>query len=133
MALAVLFGCLYAPASLWLKLVAIFAIFPVLIIVLSMAELPEGRTGQALQQLGVLSYAIYVIHGTVLLVWMSWYAAKGLALPTSGAVLALLVGAVIGVGWVADRWFDRPVRSWLQATLRRLNSGSARALQAPRP
>ncbi|MDM0111944.1 acyltransferase [Variovorax sp. J22R133] len=133
-ALAVLFGCLYAPAHLWFKLAAIFVIFPVLIMVLSFAELPRGKVGDGLAQLGVLSYAIYVVHGTVLQVWMSGYAAAGLPLPTSGLTFMLLIGAVLAVSWLADRWFDRPVRSWLQAMLRRrFNSGSARALPASRP
>jgi len=108
--LGLLLACLYAPDHLWLQLLTVFVFSPLLIMTLSRTELPAGRLGNALQRAGVLSYAVYVLHGTVLLAWMGWHAAAGMPLPTSALTMVGLLAAVLGLSWMADRWFDRPVR-----------------------
>jgi len=114
LALVVLLGCLYAPASTWLKLAAIFVIFPVLLWVLSATELPVGRLSAGLRELGVMSYAVYMMHGPVLFTWTRLQPNLDAAgMPVVWAIVLLLV-AVVLASWAADRLFDRPVRGLLQ-------------------
>jgi len=127
-ALAVLFGLLVAPAHLWLELGAIFLVFPLLIVVLGAAELPDGRVGDALQRLGVLSYAVYVLHGPLLRAWLYLYPASVLDAKVVIGTTLLLV-TVVAVSWAADRWFDRPIRSKLQLRLRQRASRAPAAAQ----
>jgi len=119
LALAVLLACLYAPASTWLKLAAIFVIFPVLLVVLSTTELPAGRLSTALRELGVMSYAVYMMHGPVLFTWLRVQpslAAQGVPFE---ACIALLLAGVVLASWAADRLFDRRVRGLLQQRIAR--------------
>ncbi len=125
-ALAVLLACLAAPSSVTLKLSAIFLVFPALILVLAMTDLPPGRAGDALRQLGVASYAVYMMHGPVLFAALPLLAALSAAqAPSMGWALPVLA-TVIAVSWASDRWFDRPVRKRLMAMVReRKTAGTA--------
>ena len=118
-ALTVLLAVLYAPAATGLKLVAILVIFPALLAVLSATELPSGRQSTWLQELGVISYAVYMMHGPILLLWSLAPAGTPQTGLHFGWTAALLLGVIVLVSWAADRFFDRPVRSYLQRRLAR--------------
>jgi peptidoglycan/LPS O-acetylase OafA/YrhL len=130
-ALAALGGCLWLPEHLGVKLAAIFVVFPLLILVLSATQLPQGRVGDALRGFGVLSYAVYAIHSPILFAWsavsLAWAVAPAMQWLS---VLPLLAGIVLA-SWVADRQFDRPVRSALQRRLRQRSARRAAELAAP--
>jgi len=114
LALAVLLACLYPAESTWLNLAAIFVVFPVLLWVLSTTELPSGRLSTALRELGVMSYAVYMMHGPVLLAWMQFQPSlEAAGIPVVGTIV-LMLATVVLVSWAADRCFDRPVRGLLQ-------------------
>lgn len=118
LALGVLLATICAPEEHWLKLTAIFGIFPVLMLVLGASDVPRGLVGAALRKLGVLSYAIYMMHGPILLAWLTLYLTPDIQ-PTESALVVLpILASIVLASWAADRWVDTPVRAWLTARLR---------------
>jgi peptidoglycan/LPS O-acetylase OafA/YrhL len=103
--------------------------FPLLIATAVQRE--PGRGIGIFQFLGVTSYAIYVLH--VPLRRLMQYGLKGflhrdlmmIDAPWSGFVFVILVCVT---GWLADRYYDAPVRRWLS---RKLQSTVGRRLKAP--
>ncbi|RZL54193.1 MAG: acyltransferase [Variovorax sp.] len=117
-ALGVLVAILGAPDELWLKLVAIFAVFPVLMLVLGASDVPRGLAGAALRKLGVLSYAIYMMHGPVLFAWLMLYLTPEARATISGLVALPFLASVLLASWATDRWLDVPVRARITQYLR---------------
>jgi peptidoglycan/LPS O-acetylase OafA/YrhL len=66
-----------------------------------------------LHAVGFVSYPIYVLH-VPLAQMMDTITSRRLAqfAPVGGIVMVVIL---IGVAMVADRWVDRPIRSWLTA------------------
>jgi peptidoglycan/LPS O-acetylase OafA/YrhL len=96
--------CLFCPAILWM-----------------LVKTEPPRWFQAIAaSLGSASYAIYIVHFPVYdtVLRASWRIPQ-LAewAPLTGA--AILVAVVI-LAFVAERWYDRPVRRWLTGFVRRL-------------
>ncbi|MEJ7685963.1 MAG: acyltransferase [Variovorax sp.] len=117
-ALALLIACLIGPSAPLMHAFAIFFIFPALIWTLASSSLPSGRAGAALRELGVVSYALYMLHSSVGLLYATALQRWSLA-PDAwpAAVIPLLVLLVVA-SWAGIRWFDRPVRGLLQRGLR---------------
>ena len=107
LALGVLMAILCAPDEPWLKLVAIFGVFPVLMLVLGASDVPRGIAGATLRKLGVLSYAIYMMHGPVLFAWLTFYMTPEVRETESVLVAIPLLAAVVLASWAADRWARR--------------------------
>lgn len=117
---------------------AVLILLPALVAVAVNSEPQPGWTG-TFKLLGVTSYAIYVLHPP-LLVCIDWFADKlrikyGHWVPQSGLIILVLIfcGA-----YLADRFYDKPVRAWLTAwfnklTARRLHQReNARKVRASR-
>ena len=118
LALGVLLATICVPEQHWLKLATIFGVFPVLMLVLGASDVPAGRAGAALRKLGVLSYAIYMMHGPILLAWLLLYLTPDVQ-PTESALVVLpILASIVLASWAADRWVDMPVRAWLTGRLR---------------
>lgn len=113
--LVVLVGCLVAPVNADVEIVSIFVVFPVLILALAEAELPMGMFSGALQQLGVISYALYMLHLAFQVALSELLAHFGIPDNRYPLLGIPLVGAMIAASWAADRWFDRPLRRKIQA------------------
>lgn len=122
LSLGLLLAILCAPDHLWIKLVAIFGIFPVLILVLGSSDVPRGLAGTALRKLGVLSYAIYMMHGPVLFAWLMLYLTPDVWTTKPALVAAPLLVCVVVVSWATDRWLDAPIRAWVVQYLRNRKS-----------
>ena len=91
-------------------------VFP-LLVALASGQQPAGRVRAFCGFTGATSYAIYVLH-----VPLVAFAHAGLArLQVAPGLLqvALFAIAVIGAGWAADLFYDRPVRRWLTGLARK--------------
>ena len=100
----------YANTALY-DLIVIVAVFPVLVWIC--VSNPSDRVSPLQEELGELSYPIYLFHMPVMAyvgVALGW-ALDGVMLGVV-ATLATLVAAAL-----AWRFYDRPVRSWLQHRL----------------
>jgi peptidoglycan/LPS O-acetylase OafA/YrhL len=72
-----------------------------------------GPRGQALFSLGgAASYALYLIHAPLGGVLNALFAAYGRPKGSAALGLAFLAGASV-IAWLAERYYDRPVRRWL--------------------
>ncbi|MGI4777686.1 MAG: acyltransferase family protein [Janthinobacterium lividum] len=117
LALAVLLATVCAPERHWLKLAAIFGVFPALMLVLGASDVPRGLAGTALRKLGVLSYAIYMMHGPILYGWLWLYLTPDTQPSRSVALMVPILGCTVLAAWLADRWFDTPIRAWVNQRL----------------
>ncbi len=117
-AIAALAACLWLPGHLWVVLPAIFLLFPLLTVVLSATRLPQGHTGAILRKIGVLSYAVYMLHSPILFAWLAINDAQEVEPATQWLLVLPLLSSVVMASWAADRWFDLPVRSALTLLLR---------------
>lgn len=116
--LGLLIAVLCLPDQLWLKLVAIFGLFPLLMVVLGSSDVPRGLVGVALRKLGVLSYAIYMMHGPVLFAWLMLYLTPDVWTTKPAYVAIPLLVGVVFVSWATDRWLDAPIRARITQYLR---------------
>jgi len=108
-----------ADARAWYDIVMITMAFPALIYV-SAAIVPTRRANKLCAFLGDMSYPLYAIH-VPLIHWIRWIA-NGSRLDThaywfQASTLVILVA----LSYPASRYFDRPVRAWLN---RRMTAGA---------
>lgn len=113
LALAALLATVCAPEQHWLKLAAIFGVFPALMLVLGASDVPRGFAGAALRKLGVLSYAIYMMHGPILYAWLWLYLTPDTQSSQSATLMVPILACTVLAAWIADRWFDKPLRAWI--------------------
>lgn len=122
--------------EVWLSVaeIALVCIGSPLIIFLAQRVDPPARIGRIFLWLGSISYAVYMLH------WPLYIAAIRLieklqltyAQVTPFAGIALLLVAMI-VAMLAERYYDRPVRAWLGAMLRRRRSTPLGARPSTQP
>jgi len=117
--LVVLVACLAARPRGWLEIACIVVVFPLLIHVLGHCRLELGVVGRALRNLGIASYALYMLHGAFQYAFVETAHWLGIE-PTQWPIIGIPVLALTVLGsWAADRWLDRPGRKFLQRALRR--------------
>jgi len=117
-------------------LVIIVGVFPALLCLALGDALPRVFEGAALFS-GRLSYPIYAIHVPIIALVARWvpFAGEDVATRLGGWLLVLIV--ILAAAYCLERFYDRPVRRWLQTPgsrrlvrpLRRPTSQDA----APRP
>lgn len=82
-------------------------VFPA-IVMLGAAVAPLRLMGRPMAWLGALSFPLYAIHWPLAALVGPWLA----AMPFWGAALVFTAIALM-LAWAAERWFDRPVRAWV--------------------
>jgi peptidoglycan/LPS O-acetylase OafA/YrhL len=85
--------------------------FPALVYLAASSE-PSGLTKSLFAQLGLSSYAVYVLHEPIL------YLARQLGMQGVWAWSGLVV-AIVVLSLLLDRLYDAPVRRWLERVLLR--------------
>ncbi len=111
-AILVLVGlCLIMPLSWGISadIAFIFVISPALLVAGSSVE-PSPSTARVFAVLGIISFPLYAIHRPVLAIGEAAVRISGLPawLIGTSSICGLLI-----VSYLADRFYDRPVRGWL--------------------
>ena len=114
LALVALLACLAAPAHPLLQLESTLLIFPLLILLLAECDLRLSIPGRALRQLGIVSYAVYMLHAPVGTAYTALTTFLGVSPDGEPAWAIASIACLILLSVVADRLFDRPVRAYLQ-------------------
>ena len=84
--------------------------------------------------LGRLSYPLYAVHLPLLTAGAALIAASGVGGWRRAAAEVLLVAGVVSIAWMAQRFYDEPVRRWLGLRLRArplADAGGQRAMIVP--
>ncbi len=125
---ALLLGTFALPLTrhvvLWEVLIVALE-FPLVILLAATVE-PGPRWRTPFRLLGLVSYAIYILHGPLMSMWEElWPHVRHHTLehdaPWDGLLLVLLL---LGFALVVDRVYDLPARAWLrQRLLRRRAAG----------
>lgn len=110
-----LLACLLAQtdSGALFDLVIVMVVAP-LLVWLGASYDPPAALQPAARWIGELSYPIYAIHYPLMFLWL--FAAKRAHLPLA----AQLIGFVLltaGLAWALNRWWDVPVRRWLNARI----------------
>jgi peptidoglycan/LPS O-acetylase OafA/YrhL len=91
----------------------ILIVLPLVVIVASRVE-PSGPMAKALSLAGLTSYAVYVLHYPIGQLTMLVIDRFDHDLERFHQIDSILfMPALLGVAWLADRHYDRPVRAWL--------------------
>ncbi|EJL26012.1 putative acyltransferase [Caulobacter sp. AP07] len=90
-------------------LACVTLLFP--LVVLMGAHDPGGAVGALCRRAGELSYPVYALHWAIWAVMLRVFPQEELARPLWFCGLALLVTPM--VAWIAQRFYDAPVRRWL--------------------
>lgn len=110
-----MFGPLGAPYGGWAAIVIVLFAYP-FITALSLHTEPTGALARMMSWLGILSFPLYAIHSP-LLILARQVALKLHVPPTIGQVAAIPV--IIALAWLAQQYFDKPVRHRLTQWARR--------------
>lgn len=120
-------------ASVFVELGVVCFIGPILIHYGQAIQPPKHAAG-TFAALGGASYAIYMIHFPVyeFIQRVSWRfpVLEREWTPWSGVVVLI---AIVAMGFAAERWFDRPVRGWMNAKLKARAKRRAAAQAALEP
>ncbi len=116
-----MFGPLGAPYGGWTAIAIVLFAYP-LITTLSLHAEPTGMLARTMSWLGILSFPVYAIHSPLL------HAARALApklhVPAIAGQLAA-VPVIIALAWLAQQYFDKPVRHRLTQWARRHERGAS--------
>ncbi|RZJ78893.1 MAG: acyltransferase [Flavobacterium sp.] len=114
--------CIGGAHHLWMngiyESVCVIIIFP-LIVYLGASGLIQGQREQKICKfLGDLSYPLYLVHYPIVYFYVAWISNnKGITiLQASPYALLILVSAII-LAHLSLKWYDEPVRKWLQKKL----------------
>lgn len=106
--------------------VATLVFFPAIVYIGACGATTDPFSTRTCNFLGQLSYPLYIIHYPVMYLFYAWVWANGLTFAEVWPVCCALFVAIIVMAWVALRFYDMPVRSWL--TRRWLHNRSAAAV-----
>ncbi len=101
----------WPPNSWWRDIIAVLIASPIFVIAARDAQPVWPRLGSFL---ATISYCVYVIHAPILDI--SSAIASKFRIPEPFVFSLTIVGLLIG-SWLLDRYYDRPLRKWLNSRL----------------
>ena len=101
----------------------IYPLFPALVLALSLnkSHLAQLFSAAPIYQLGVVSYALYLVHEMIHAAFKSWTSGLEASLPPVlhhayvGLSFLGLVGLSVGAAFVLNRFIEVPARRWIRA------------------
>ena len=112
-------GSFWLRANLWFEVFAMLLIFPTAVILGANAA-PHRTLVPLFSLLGTTSYAVYVFHVPLYLVYTTVWQKVGHARPADHAPISgiLYLLFLLAFAYAADRFYDLPVRQWLKRRTR---------------
>ena len=99
----------------WVESACIILVFPVIVAIGAGATVSE-RMKRICDRAGAISYPLYITHYPFIYVYTEWiWFRKPSAETVIPAAICLLFGSVV-LAWLALKWYDIPVRRWLNTT-----------------
>jgi peptidoglycan/LPS O-acetylase OafA/YrhL len=107
----------FAPAAYY-HLFCVLVVFP-LIVAVGAGATSAGRLSGLCRFSGQLSYPLYLVHFPFTAIFGHWAKATHPPLGQLVGAMAALIVFLLVLAWAALRFYDEPVRAWLNARARR--------------
>ena len=103
--------------NIWNRLFECFCLiilFPFVIWLGAGGKIQGKKSSRACKFLGDISYPIYITHFPIVYVYMAWVTNNELTLEQSWPYALLAVVSAITVAYISMKFYDLPIRNWLQ-------------------
>jgi peptidoglycan/LPS O-acetylase OafA/YrhL len=102
----------------------IIILFPLLVYIAASGTVKGKFAQRACTFLGDISYPLYITHFPVLYVYYAWISNKNASLKDAWPVGAMVFVLCIAIAYLFLRFYDQPVRSWLNRRYGNSKDGS---------
>ena len=102
--------------GLYESLVIMF-VFPLVIYLGASGGVLTGIANKVCKFLGDISYPIYITHYPLIYIYTGWVATHKVSLHDGLPFAVLTFVAAVAIAYACLKWFDEPVRRWLQSKL----------------
>lgn len=92
----------------------IILVFPLIIYMGASGAALTGKAAKFCKFLGDISYPIYITHYAFIYIYTGWISKTHYTLAQAWPVSALVFFGSIAVAYACLKWYDEPVRRWLQ-------------------
>ncbi len=98
--------------------IAIIIIFPLIVYLGASGVIQSDVEQRICKFLGAISYPLYLVHYPIVYFYVAWISNhKGITLAEAWPyALGILIGSIV-LAHVSLKWYDEPVRKWLQRKL----------------
>lgn len=94
-------------------------VFPAVVAIGACGVTTDRMSTTVCEFLGRISYPVYIIHYPVMYLFYAWVWNNGVTIGEAIPVCCCLFVVIIGMAWIAMRYYDEPVRRWLTSRLTR--------------
>lgn len=105
-------------ANTWLNglydSLSVILLFPVIIYVGACGSLDSPFARRTARFLGDISYPVYILHYPVIYIYISWVHTNQVSMAEGLPVALLAFAGVVLLAFAGLKWYDEPVRRWLQ-------------------
>ena len=96
---------------------SIMLVFPLIIYIGTSGELLSGGSRKLCRFLGNISYPLYITHYPLIYIYTAWVLTNQIPVRQGLPVAAATFGAAVALAYACLKWYDEPVRAWLQRKL----------------
>lgn len=95
--------------------VCIIIVFPLIVYLGASGVIESQRESKICKFLGDISYPLYLVHYPLVYFYVAWISNhKGVTLAEAWPYALLILVGGIALAYAALKWYDEPVRKWLQ-------------------